>query len=456
MLIVALSGPAALAGGWKAGAAAVKITPDKPVIMLGFPDRAGPFTAVAQDIWAKALALEDPSGHRAVILTGDLVGFQAANTTDPVCERLEKLTGLARERFIFNASHTHTGPVVSMKPQRAYNVGHPAMTDADAAETVAYTRALQDKLTNVVVEALGNLAPAKLSWGTGEIGFPVSRRMPTPNGVVMAPNPKGLTDRTVPVLRVDGTDGRLIAVLFGAACHNVAVGGATNVIHGDYAGSAQAMLQERHPGAVAMFMAGCGADANPNPWGSIAHADRHGKALADEVDRLLNSNSLQPIHGNLATQFAKPEFPLQDLSREQIDAYMKVPNFQARQAKHMLEVLDGGGSLLKSYPAPISVWQVGDGVTLVALPGEPVAEYVPLLRKAVGERNLWVAGFNNDCFGYLPTATVIKEGGHEAIGITLWAWGQDLDRYVAFFAPEVQDVVVNTVKDLAKNAGRKD
>jgi hypothetical protein len=445
----------ASAEGWKAGASAVKITPEKPVVMLGFPDRKGPFTSVAQDIWAKALALEDPSGHRAVIVTADLVGFQAANSTDPVCDRLTKLTGLPRERFIFNASHTHTGPVVSTNPQRVYNVGHPEMTDADAAETVAYTRVLQDKLTNVVVEALGNLRSARSSWGTGQVEFPVSRRMPTPNGVVMAPNPKGLTDHSVPVLRVEGADGKIIAILFGCACHNVAVGGGNNVIHGDYAGSAQVALQERHPGAIAMFMAGCGADANPQPWGSTAIADKHGKTLADEIDRVINGEKLQTISGNLSTQFAKPEFPLQDLNRETIQPFLSLPNFQARQARHMLEVLDGGGALLKTYPAPIAVWQVGDSLTLVALPGEPVAEYVSLLHQALGEKNLWVAGFNNDCFGYLPTATVIKEGGHEAIGITLWAWGQNLDRYVAFFAPNVQNVVVDTVTDLAKKAGRK-
>lgn len=442
------------AKSWKAGAAAVKITPDKPVVMLGFPDRAGPFTSVAGDIFAKALALEDPTGHRAVIVTGDLVGFQAANSTDPVCERLEKLTGLPRERFIFNASHTHTGPVVSMRPQRTYNVGHPNMTDTDAANTVEYTKSLQDKLVNVVVEALGKLEPATLSWGKGSVDFPVSRRMPTPSGVVMAANHKGLRDTDVPVLRVDGADGKIHAILFGAACHNVAVGGATNVIHGDYAGSAQRLLQEAHPGAIAMFMAGCGADANPNPWGSLNLADKHGRTLADEVNKVLGS-SIHPVRGALSTQFAKPEFPLQNMSRTEVEGWLKVPNFQSRQAKHMLEVLDGGGELLKSYPAPIAAWQIGDELTLVALPGEPVAEYVSLLQKALGERNLWVAGFNNDCFGYLPTAAVVNEGGHEAIGITLWAWGQDLDRYVAFFAPEVQDLVVKTATDLAKKAGRK-
>jgi hypothetical protein len=166
---------------------------------------------------------------------------------------------------------------------------------------------------------------------------------------------------------------------------------------------------------------------------------------------VLNGGKLQPIAGPLATRLAKPAFPLQQLDRKGIDDYLKAPSFQARQAKHMLEVLDGGGALLKSYDAPVAVWQIGDGLTLVALPGEPVAEYVPLLRTALGHEKLWVAGFNNDCFGYLPTARVIKEGGHEAIGITLWAWGQDLDRHVGFFAPEVQDVVVKTVGDLAKD-----
>ena len=44
----------------------------------------------------------------------------------------------------------------------------------------------------------------------------------------------------------------------------------------------------------------------------------------------------------------------------------------------------------------------------------------------------------------------IAEGGHEAIGITLWAWGQDLRTSVGFFAPGVQDVIVNTVTDLIR------
>ena len=455
LLLVATAVHAEPPAGWKAGAAAVRITPDKPLVLLGFPERAGPFTSVGTDIWAKALALEDADGHRAVIVTADLVALQSHYTTNAVAARLTKLTGLPRERFLFNASHTHSAPVVSLDPRRAANIAHPAMSEADAKQTAAYSRSLQDKLVGVAMEAVKKLEPATLSHGHGEVDFPTNRRTPTPNGISMKPNPNGLTNRTVPVLRVEGADGKLRAILFGCACHCVALGASINVLHGDYAGVAQSALQNRHDGAVALFMAGCGADANPEPWGSVAAAEAHGKALADEVDEVLAGPTMRLVSGPLGTRYSEVKLPLTPLSREQLKPYTKLPNFQARQASHMLEVLDRGGALPTEYAAPLAVWRVGNGLTLAALPGEPVAEYVPLLRKALGgtdAANLWISGYNNDCFGYLPTAKVIREGGHEAIGVTSWAWGNDVDRQVGFFAPGVQDVVVNAVTELARGA----
>ena len=210
----------------------------------------------------------------------------------------------------------------------------------------------------------------------------------------------------------------------------------------------------RHGGAVAMFMAGCGGDANPEPMGSADAARQHGKALADEVDEVLGAGGMRPVRGKLSTRYGEVMLPLTELSREQLKPYLLLPNFQARQAAHMLEVLEAGGELPKEYAAPIAVWQFAGDLTLVALPGEPVAEYATLVREALGTKvqSVWISGYNNDCFGYLPTAKVIEEGGHEAIGVTLWAWGNDVDRQVGFFAPGVQDVVVNAVTELAGGA----
>ncbi|HEV8378495.1 MAG TPA: hypothetical protein VGP99_06560, partial [Tepidisphaeraceae bacterium] len=78
---------------WEAGAAAVKITPQKPVVMSGYASRTRPFERVEMDLYAKALALDDGAGHRAVIVTMDLIGL-SAKIAEPVCQRIGEKTGL--------------------------------------------------------------------------------------------------------------------------------------------------------------------------------------------------------------------------------------------------------------------------------------------------------------------------------------------------------------------------
>jgi neutral ceramidase len=62
-------------------------------------------------------------------------------------------------------------------------------------------------------------------------------------------NPRGPADRTVPVLRVDGPDGKPRAVLFGAATHNTTLTDQCYEVCGDYAGFAQDHVEEHYPGA---------------------------------------------------------------------------------------------------------------------------------------------------------------------------------------------------------------
>ena len=436
-------------GEWQVGCARVSITPERPIVLLGYGDRTRPFDSVAQDIHAKAVALEDGEGRRAVIVTADLVGFQAAVVTDTVCARIAKETGLKRSQLLFNASHSHTGPLVSLDPWSEANaVAHAPLSPDDRKETIAYTRVLQDKLVVLVRDALAALEPARLSWGRGEVGFPMSRRLPRDGHIVMADNPEGTVDRSVPVLCARTPEGKLLAVLFGCACHNATLTGADNVIAGDYAGFAQAHLEARYPGAQAMFMSGAGADANPSPRGSMALAEQHGVTLGREVARIVEE-SLTAVEGDLGTTYEMVELPLQSLSKAHIKERTKLPSAEAEMARHMLRVLETGETLPKNYAAPLAVWQFGEAFTLVALPAEPVAEYVHLIEAALPNRELWIAGYNNDCFGYLPTAQVVNEGGHENIGITLWVWGQNLQQNAGFFAPSVEQAVVNAVVRLA-------
>ena len=95
--------------------------------------------------------------------------------------------------------------------------------------------------------ALGDLAPAQLSYASGQAHFAVNRREPSPEGIRIGVNPDGPVDPAVPVLRVRTSDGKLKAVLFGYACHNTTLTGEFYGISGDYAGFAQIELDAIEP-----------------------------------------------------------------------------------------------------------------------------------------------------------------------------------------------------------------
>src|SRR6266568_792072 len=126
---------------WKAGAAKVPISPAKPIWMAGYDARTKPSEGVLQDIYAKALALQDDSGSTTVLVTLDLVGI-APSIADVIVERAKKL-GVARERLLLNASHTHSAPGAGEEFVQRFQ---DRVTPKDVAVVRAYTRELVDKV----------------------------------------------------------------------------------------------------------------------------------------------------------------------------------------------------------------------------------------------------------------------------------------------------------------------
>src|SRR5262249_52291117 len=155
-------------------------------------------------------------------------------------------TGLSRERLLLTASHTHCGPVLTNSLQDMY-----PLTPDQPQKIAAYTEQLRGWMVDAILAALADLKPARLSIGAGTARFAVNRRQPTEKGTINGYNRDGPVDHSVPVLRVESTDGKFRAVVFGYACHNT-----TLQFYrwcGDYAGYAQEYLEKKHPGAVALF-----------------------------------------------------------------------------------------------------------------------------------------------------------------------------------------------------------
>ena len=265
--------------GWRVGVGRVRITPEKPTWQGGYASRTHAMEGVLQDIWAKALALEDRDGRVGVIVTMDVCHLPRSVALE-LKGRLARECGLSREQVILNVSHSHSGPIVGYSPWSI----HP-LSAAEWEDVYAYTRQLVDKVVAVVVEALARRAPATISTGGGTVCFAVNRRRNVEKDLTPMVTPVGPVDHAVPVMKVEGVRGETIAVLFGYACHNTVLDG--YFVCGDYAGYAQEEVERLHPGATALFFQGAGADQNPLPRRKVSYAVQYGRELAAAVNRRL-------------------------------------------------------------------------------------------------------------------------------------------------------------------------
>ncbi len=437
LLSVGLTVPAAAQEGkpWKAGVAKINITPAKLMWMSGYGARTKPAEGKLTDLWAKALVLEDPAGHRVVLVTMDLVGIDRGLSVE-VCAALKKQYGLPREAVLLNCSHTHTGPVVRGNLQTMYNL------DVTQRQLVAeYGQMLSKKLVRVVGDALKDLAPASLAWRVSKATFAVNRRNNKEAEVPKlqaAGQLKGPVDHDVPVLAVRDPGGKLRAVVFGYACHATVL--SFYQWSGDYPGFAQAALEKRFPGAVALFWAGCGGDQNPLPRRTVALAQKYGDELADVVQAVLD-HKLNPIQGELRAAYTEIGLPFAELPTREalVKDSMDKNKFVAARAKYLLAELNKSGKLRGSYPYPVQAWQLGNGPTWVALGGEVVVDYALRLKKEVG-RPLWVAGYSNDVMAYIPSLRVLKEGGYEGGGAMVY-YGQP-----TVWGPRVEELIIAAVR----------
>jgi len=436
---------------WKAGVARRKITPERTMWMSGYAGRDRPADSTLIDLYAKAIAMEDPRGARVVMVGLDLVGIDR-DLSVAVCNRLKAEHGLERSQVALCSSHTHTGPVVGRNLMTMYTL------DAAQNELVRdYTRELENHVVAVVAAALADLAPAQLAWGSGHNTLAVNRRN---NPEVEVPNIrakgalKGPVDYDVPVLTARRPDGQLVGVLFGYACHATVL--PIFRWSGDWPGYAQLAIEESHPGATAIFFAGCGADQNPLPrrmsappspqaqedYG-IERASEYGGSIGRSVTQVI-AGHMTAVSGTLAHQYREIPLALDKLpTREEIAKELESGNkYAVSRAKVLMQQLDQKGSLSQTYPYPVQVWKVGPQLQVVTLGGEVVVDYAVRLKRELSGQHTFVAGYANDVMAYIPSLRVLKEGGYEGGGAMLY-YGLPTT-----WSAEVEESIVRAVHEL--------
>jgi len=418
---------------WRAGVARTIITPTTPMSMAGYASRNHPAEGKLTDIWAKAIALEDASGHRSVLITLDLIGIDRA-LSQSICDKISQRHQLQRQQIAIATSHTHTGPIVA----RNLRPMHYVLLDKTQRHLVdKYASFLEQRVTDVVAQAIAALAPAQIHSGSGTATFATNRRNNRETDVPKlreAGQLQGPTDHDVPVLTIREQNGKLTAVVFGYACH------ATTLSFyrwsGDYPGFAQIELERLNPGVIAMFWAGCGADQNPLPRRTVELAKQYGTRLAAAVQKVVGGD-METVSPRLTTQYDEVALPLATLpTREQIEQDTESRNvYTAARARMLLADIDAGGPLAATYPYPIATWKLGDSIVWIFLGGEVVVDYSLRLKAELNGKSTWVVGYANDVMAYIPSRRVLREGGYEGGGAMVYYglpahWNEQVERII--------------------------
>lgn len=430
----------------RAGFARVKITPPLGTRMMGFGfrDYKQGCQCIHDDIYVRAVFLQHRN-ERVLILAYDLC-FLGREEADRFKGMLGREFDLAPRQILLNTSHNHLGPMVGtwywagvFPPDRVY-------LNRLADATLAAAR-----------KACDDMRDATMSTGVGRTTLPMCRRRPDgKGGAAWAPNPHGKIYDRLPVCRLTDLHGKPIVLMFSVSAHPSMMAGWD--ISADYPGVACRLLDEHLGTTAAMFLQGCGGDANTSIIGEGAEkwrmatweeVEQAGRLVADETIRAMEQG-LSPVEPNLRSAVTEMRWPLQALPpRSEMEAVIQAVKPEAREgsmryqwAARMIEMLERD----KRWPADVGitlqVMRLGEGLTLAGLEGEPVAGWGDILEKSFKGAGVFPLGYCNGQGLYLPVSSMLPEGGYEVE--SYWEYGLP-----APLAPGMEQIVAQAIASLS-------
>jgi hypothetical protein len=380
-----------------AGAATVDITPPPGLLMCGYAARTEPAGGVHDPLTARALVIEDTA-----LVVADVLGFHEES-----CARIRARSGFADDRVVVIATHTHGAPM----PGRCGGPADPA-----------FLAQLEDGCVEALRLAAAKRQPARLLAGNGaNPGIAFNRR-----------NENGPIDPTVPVLRVEGQGGDVLAVAFAHGCHPVVLGAGNRLYTADFPHYARTAVEAAHPGAVALFLPGCSGDVSTghSPESSIstevppdrtfAEAARLGEALA----RSALEASLTPLAGPIDARSVPVGLPLKRNETDDLDTLAAEWRARAANAapawatlyRHWADWASGTArDPLAPWPGRVTAFD-WSGLKLLFLPGEIFAATALALRAASpAAPTPFVISLADGVPGYIPPKEAYPAGGYEVL-----------------------------------------
>ena len=229
---------------------------------------------VHRSLYANCLAL-GAGEERVLLLSYDLC-ILSPRQTAAIRTDVSAATGVPADRVWLYCTHTHAGPVT----QDFY--------DREGADEVReYVAALPRRSAEAAERALASTRPARARGGSGTCRIGVNRDLLHEGRIVTGPNPAGVVDPRVDVLRVDAVDGGAIAAIVTYGSHPTYLGPGNELVSPDYPGVTRDVVEEL-VGVPCMFLLSGAGNVGPLSGfeSTTEFAERDGTILACEAARV--------------------------------------------------------------------------------------------------------------------------------------------------------------------------
>ena len=401
-------------GELKAGVAEVNITPPIGISLCGFGNRKGPAETVYDDLFARALVLDDDQ-TRLAIVTSDLIGF-APDLVERIRNLVERAAGIPGACLLLNGSHSHSGPTV---------MSFRSMGRRDGA----YEDVLCRQVAGAVRMAADRLQAVSLRAGRAPVRIAHNRRARRNGRMTIGHNPEGPEAPWVDVLGIDRRSGSTLGLLYVTAAHPVNLRGLA--FSAEFPGYAARSIRRELDGVLPMFAQACCGDINCTPMdGRLQTTMSHGELLGNAaVTAARHAEPLRSHRLGVARQVI--HLPTRIPSVDEAERGLVEQKTRVRQAEQDPEATD---YLIRQYrgqiewaedylraarsrhPRPeafeIQAMRIGE-TALVAYPGEMFVDYQLEMDRASPFKKTFTLGYSNGCIGYVPTAVAFPEGGYE-------------------------------------------
>jgi hypothetical protein len=372
---------AAPAGGpLRAGAARTDITPPLGAPLWGYGGRQDvTCRGVLDPLRARALVLE-ADGWRLALVSLDLGRAPPREITAAIQARVLRQAGV--QQIFLVASHTHKGPQLEVGTW--------------PTPAAPYVRTLERKLGDLIVEAAGNLEPARLGVASADRDLNRNRRPRSRDGEV---------DRQLLVLRVENQAGKVIAHAVNFAAHPTTLPASLLQYSADYPGGLGDVVEQETKAPCLFLQGACGDSTTRRKDGESGrqYGERLGR-IALEMSRGIRCET----RGQVTLRAREEAFrftPRLDLSNPAVRGAATLAFEPELVAFYEREYREG-------VRPRLSVALLDGRIGFVGVSGEFFAGHALSLKRRARLEHLFFLGYCNDYHQYFPTIEASNEGGY--------------------------------------------